>query len=73
MRKMKADVKDYVVEKVKEMMDSFSCCQEAKAAGQSWLNAVGTDKEAEETKKLIAELEQDLMPVDTLKIGRAHV
>ena len=57
---MKADVRDYVVEKVKEMMDSFSCCGEAKAAGQSWLNAVGTDKEAEETKKLITYQEDAL-------------
>lgn len=63
---MNADVRDYVKEKVKAMVEAASCCAEAKAAGQSWLDAVGTDQEAEQTKNLIAELEQDLMPVDTL-------
>lgn len=37
-----------------------------KAACESWLAAAGTEKEAEETKKLIAELEEDIIPVDGL-------
>ena len=59
---MKQDVKDFMIQKVKEMMDSFSCCAEAKEAGQRWLDALGTEKEAEETKNLMAELEEDIMP-----------
>lgn len=39
---------------------------ETKAAAQNWLDALGTDKEAEQTKNLIAELEMDIMPVDNL-------
>lgn len=58
--------KSYVIEKVKEMMEAHSCCEEAKAAGQAWLNAIGTDKEAEQAKNLIAELEEDIMPIDQL-------
>ena len=56
----------YMTEKVKELMAASSCCAEAKAACESWLAAAGTDKEAEETKKLIAELEEDIIPVDGL-------
>lgn len=63
---MDQKVKDYIVQKVKEMMEAGSCCAEAKAAGESWLNALGTEKEAEETKKLIAELEADIIPIDGL-------
>lgn len=33
---------------------------------ESWLAAVGTDREAEETKNYVAELEEDIMPIDTL-------
>lgn len=63
---MDQKVKDYVAEKVKELIDVPFCCKEAKEAGQAWLDAVGTDKEAQQTKNLIAELEMDLMPVDKL-------
>lgn len=57
---------DFVVEKTHALMEAFSCCAEAKAAAQAWLDAIGTENEAEETKKYIAEIEEDIMPVDTL-------
>lgn len=63
---MSKNGKEYVIEKVKEMMRAHSCCAEAKAAAQAWLDAIGTEREAEEAKNLIAELEEDLMPVDQL-------
>lgn len=68
---MDKKVLDYVVEKTHELMDAFSCSAETKAAAQSWLDAVGTEQEAEETKKYIAELEADIMPIDSL-IGFAE-
>lgn len=37
-----------------------------RAAAQSWLDAVGTEREADETKEYIAELEADIMPIDNL-------
>ena len=56
---MKKDLLDYVVEKTHEMMEAHSCSADAKAAGQAWLDAVGTENEAQETEKYIAELEAD--------------
>ena len=47
-------------------MNAASCSSEAKAAAQSWLDAVGTEREADETKEYIAELEADIMPIDNL-------
>lgn len=63
---MNQDVREYVTEKVKELMNATTCCAEAKAVAQSWLDAVGTDQEAQKTKELIAEVEADIMPIDTL-------
>src|SRR5699024_443395 len=63
---MNAEVKDYVVEKTHELMEAASCSKEAKEAAQAWLDALGTAAEAEETKKYIAELEEDIMPLEGL-------
>ena len=63
---MKKEVLDYVIEKTHELMNAASCSSEAKAAAQSWLDAVGTEREADETKEYIAELEADIMPIDNL-------
>ena len=63
---MNQNVRDYVTEKVNELLNAPSCCAEAKAAAQNWLDAVGTDKEADASRGLIAELEMDIMPVDGL-------
>ena len=63
---MDKKVLDFVVEQTQALMAAPSCSKEAKAAAQAWLDAVGTDKEAEETKKYIAELEGDIMPIDML-------
>lgn len=68
---MKKDVLDFVVAKTHELIDSPTCSQETKEAANAWLNAVDTENEAEETKKYIAELEEDIMPIDTL-IGFAE-
>lgn len=35
-------------------------------AAQSWLDAIGTPDEAQAAKKLIAELEEDVEPIDDL-------
>lgn len=63
---MEDNGKNEVIEKVKELIDAPSCCAEAKAAAQNWLDAIGTDEEAVLAEKLIAELEQDIMPIDGL-------
>ena len=41
---MDAKVRQYTEAKVRELIRAYSCCAEAKAAGQAWLDAVGTDQ-----------------------------
>lgn len=57
---------DFCVEKTNELITAPTCSKEAKAAAQSWLKALGTDLQNDETKKYIAELEADIMPIDNL-------
>ena len=54
---------DYIVEKTKELIGAPTCCDEAKAAAQAWLDAVGTENQAAETERYFAELEEDIMPM----------
>ncbi|MDC7287769.1 molecular chaperone Hsp90 [Blautia schinkii] len=68
---MQKEVLSYVIERTHQLMDAPTCSPETKAAAQAWLDAVGTDQEAAETKKYIDELEADIMPIDTL-IGFAE-
>lgn len=68
---MEKEVLSYVVEKSKELMAAATCSREAREAAQAWLDAVGTDRQQEETKKYLAELEQDIVPIDGL-IGLAQ-
>lgn len=59
-------VLDFVVEKTKALISIPYCCDEAKTAGKEWLDAVGTDKQTEQTEKFIKELEEDMLPIDML-------
>ena len=61
---MEKEVLDYVIEKTHELMNASSCCNEAKEAAQSWLDAIGTEDEGIETEKYIAELEEDIGTID---------
>ncbi len=61
--RMDQKVKELVTEKVKELMAAPSCCAEAKEVAQKWLDA---DGDAESTKNLIAELEEDITTIDDL-------
>lgn len=68
---MDKELLNYVVEKTHELISASSCSGDAKEAAQLWLNAVGTEKEAAETKRYIDELEEDIIPIDSL-IGLAE-
>lgn len=68
---MNKEVLDYVIEKTKELIDAPTCSRETREAAQVWLNAVGTEREADETRNYVAELEADIMPIDQL-IGFAE-
>lgn len=63
---MNQDVKEYVIEKLNEMVSIPYCCEEAKAAAADWKAALGTEKEARQTEKLLTELEEDLLSIDEL-------
>ena len=68
---MEKEILNYAVEKTHELMNAPSCSSEAKTAAQTWLDAIGTEKETAETKKYIDELEADIIPIDGL-IGFAE-
>lgn len=68
---MDKQVLDFVVGKTHELIGDASCSAEAKAAAKAWLDAVGTENEAPETRKYVEELEADIMPIDGL-IGFAE-
>lgn len=63
---MNKETVEYVITKTKDLIDAPYCCPEAKEAAQKWLDAVGTENEASETKAYIGELEADIMPIDVL-------
>ncbi|ERT58215.1 MULTISPECIES: hypothetical protein [Megasphaera] len=56
--------KEELVQVVKDMIAAPSCYGALKELGAEWLNAVGTEKEVAVFKKLLAEVEGDIMPVD---------
>lgn len=58
--------KTYVIEKTKELLAAASCCAEAKAAAQNWLDAIGTEEEAKAAEAYVKELEADIMPIEGL-------
>ena len=55
-----------ISEQAKNLIAAHACCQEAKDAANAWLCAVGTADEKEKAKALVAELEEDIMPIDGL-------
>lgn len=63
--------KENIIELAQKMIAAPSCCAGLKAAGQTWLDAVGTPDEKSAAQKLIAELEGDITDIDSL-VGFAH-
>jgi len=46
------------------VLDAYSACPEFKAAAQAYLDAQGTEKEAEAGKMLVAEAKEDICSID---------
>ena len=63
---MDQNARDYFIEKVNDLVSAPSCCPEAKQVGREWLDAVGTEREAEASKALLEEVKVDIMPIDGL-------
>ena len=60
-----------IAEKTRLLMEAPTCAGELKEAAQRWLDSVGTETEAEETKAYLKELKEDIMPIEQL-IGFAE-
>lgn len=58
--------RDFIVEKVKEVLAAPSCCAELKEAARNYLDALDTDREKEAGKFLVAELEEDVQDIDSV-------
>lgn len=63
---MEKQVLDVVVEETKALMNAKTCCEDAKNAAAAWLDAVGTEKEAEQTKAYVEVLEDSIVGIDEL-------
>lgn len=63
---MSNEIREFMVQKVNELINAPSCCPEAKQAGKDWLEAPGTEGEKVATKKLIEELKEDVSSIDGL-------
>lgn len=57
---MTNELRTYLTEQVNALKNAPSCCAEAKAVCAEWLEAAGTDKEAEMTKNSLPKLKQTL-------------
>lgn len=55
--------KDELKQVVQEMIAAPSCCQELKAAGQKWLNVIGTADEKTAASELLQEVRGDVCTV----------
>lgn len=51
------------IERTKVLL-SNQCCDELKEAAQTWLDAIGTDKEKEAGRKYVLELQDSIVAVD---------
>ena len=56
--------KNELVETVKSMIAAPSCCADLKAAGQKWLDSVGSADEKAAAEALLQELREDVCTID---------
>ena len=63
--------KEFIVEKVKEMMAAPSCYAGLREVAQAWLDARGTSKEKAAAAALAKEIEESITPIDGL-VAFAH-
>lgn len=55
-----------IKELTKDLLQAPSACKEVKEAAQNYLDAAGTEKEADAATAYVKELEADIMPIDGL-------
>lgn len=60
-----AELKD-VMEKTQELIIAPTCCDALRKKAQTWLKSIGTDNERAAAVAFIAEVEEDILPIDKL-------
>ena len=55
-----------IKELTQDLFQAPSACKEVKEAAQNYLDAAGTEKEADAATAYVKELEADIMPIDGL-------
>lgn len=55
-----------VIEKTHELLKAPTCCQELKDVAKEWLESIGSENESMMTKKIVAEMKEDIMPIENL-------
>ena len=74
---MNKEILNEVVEFTHELLKTPTCCQELKDVANEWLNAIGdvanewlnaigSENEKVMTEKYVAELKEDIMPIENL-------
>lgn len=53
-------------ELTEDLLAAPSACAEVKETAQAYLDAIGTEKESTAAKTFVAELEEDIIPIDGL-------
>lgn len=56
--------KNEMINICRELISNPPCCKELQAAGQKWLDSIGTEEEHAAAEVLIAELEADVNTID---------
>ena len=63
---MTNEIKQSLIEQAKALLDAGSSCPEATDAAKSYIDSVGTDKEADALARLVAEAKEDITTADGL-------
>ena len=63
---MKNETRELLKARVNDLLAAPCACAEAKEAANRWLSAVATADEDAETAKLVAEMKEDIEPIDDL-------
>lgn len=58
--------KQFFIDRTNTILSAASTCPELKEAAQAWLDSIGTDAEKDATVRYIAELEEDVTPLEDL-------
>lgn len=56
--------KQFFIDRTNTILNASSACSELKAAAKAWLDSIGTDGEKAAAEAYVAELEEDVTPLE---------